>query len=301
MSADATRSDTTPGSAAEGAAGQNAWRRFWNRGGWWKALVAAVVYLALYLGAGALIGRFAGDLIDRDDLAATPESVFFALALPPLVGGVILLLFAWSLGWLRPLFSRRPQHARGWMWIAPALVAAAIVLRLAGTDYGSYTVASVAAVFLAGLFVGFSEELLTRGLVVDLLRRRGYGEWAVMLLSTLVFALLHSANLLSGFSLDTVLLTIGFAFGFGICMYLTLRVTGSLLVPMLLHALYDPSVILATGGVDQSGANAAHNPLVAIGGLSTFAFLLLAVLALFLVRGRLATRADGLIDRRTPA
>jgi membrane protease YdiL (CAAX protease family) len=269
------------------------WAGFWNRGGWWKALVLAVVYLALYLGAGRLIGLVAGDAIDTGNLLATPESVFIALGLPPLVGGVLLLLFAWSVGWLKPLFSRRPQQARGWMWIAPALVALAIVLRLAGVDYGSYTAGVIFATFAAGIFVGFAEELLTRGIVVDLLRKHGYGEWAVMLLSTLVFALLHSANLLSGFSLDTVLLTIGFAFGFGICMYLTLRVTGTILVPMLLHALYDPTVILATGGVDQGGADASHNPLTALGSLSTLAFLLLALVALFLVRGRLGRGASG--------
>lgn len=272
----------------------NRWRTFWDRGGWWKALAAAVVYLALYLGAGALIGHFAGDAIDRDDLLATPESAFLALALPPFVGGVILLLFAWSVGWLRPLFSRRPQNARGWMWIAPALVAVAIVLRLAGADYASFSAATILSIFLAGIFIGFAEELLTRGVVVEVLRKHGYGEWAVMLLSTLVFALLHSANLLAGFSVETVLETIGFAFGFGICMYLTLRVTGTLIAPMILHALYDPTVILATGGVDQSTTAAAHNPLVTLGGLSTFAFLLLAVIALFLVRGRLAGREDGL-------
>jgi membrane protease YdiL (CAAX protease family) len=275
------------------AAHAHGWRAFWNRGGWWKALVAAVVYLALYLGAGQLIGLIAGDAIDRDNLLATPQSVFIALGLPPLVGGVILVLFAWSVGWLRPLFARRPQQPSRWMWAAPVLVVLAIVLRAAGVDYGSYTAAVILATFAAGIFVGFAEELLTRGVVVDLLRRHGYGEWAVMLLSTLVFALLHSANLLSGFSVDTVLLTVGFAFGFGICMYLTLRVTGTILVPMLLHALYDPTVILATGGVDAHGASEAHNPLVALGGLSTFAFLLLAVIALFLVRGRLAGPAAG--------
>lgn len=283
------------------SARENGWRSFWNRGGWWKALIAAVVYLALYLGAGELIGLVAGDAIDRDNLLATPASVFIALGLPPLIGGVILLLFAWSTGWLGPLFARRPQQPRRWMWAAPALVALAIVLRLAGVDYGSFSFAVILATFAAGIFVGFAEELLTRGIVVDLLRKHGYGEWVVMLLSTLVFALLHSANLLSGFSLETVLLTIGFAFGFGICMYLTLRVTGTLIVPMVLHALYDPTVILATGGVDESSASATHNPLVAIGGLATFAFLIVAIVALFLVRGRLAAHEPGLAEVREPA
>ena len=34
----------------------SAWQQFWNQGGWWRALVLVVVYLALYLGAGWISG-----------------------------------------------------------------------------------------------------------------------------------------------------------------------------------------------------------------------------------------------------
>lgn len=48
-----------------------------------------------------------------------------------------------------------------------------------------------------GLCIGLAEELVTRGLTVNLLRRAGYGEKAVILLSSLIFALMHSVNALS--------------------------------------------------------------------------------------------------------
>ena len=50
-----------------------------------------------------------------------------------------------------------------------------------------------------------------------------------MVISSLVFALLHSANVLSGLPILTVALTVVFTFGFGVLMYLTLRVTGNLI------------------------------------------------------------------------
>ena len=74
-----------------------------------------------------------------------------------------------------------------------------------------------------------------------------------MVISSLVFALLHSANVLSGLPILTVALTVVFTFGFGVLMYLTLRVTGNLIWPMLVHGLYDPTLFLATGGIGVSG------------------------------------------------
>lgn len=43
------------------------------------------------------------------------------------------------------------------------------------------------------------------------------------------------------------------ALPFGVCMYLTLRVTGNLVWPVLIHALYDSAVFLATGWSGEPG------------------------------------------------
>jgi membrane protease YdiL (CAAX protease family) len=268
----------------------NAWRRFWNRGGFWRALLAAVVYLALYLGASLLIGQIWGKEVDGKNILATGASVFFGVALPVIVGSIILAIFALSLGWFRPLFARQPIRGSWWMWIAPALVAIAVLLRLFGINYGQYTVSAVVLMFVAGIFVGFAEEFLTRGIAVKMLRDSGKSEWVVMVLSSLIFALLHSTNILSGQAPLTVLATVGFTFGFGILMYLTLRVTGNLIWPMIIHALYDPTQFLSTGGIDVA-ATGAQSPLLVLAGPANIIFVVFAIIALIFVRGRVQKAA----------
>lgn len=137
---------------------------------------------------------------------------------------------------------------------------------------------------MTGLFIGLAEELLCRGLVVQALRRAGRGEWSVMVLSSLIFAMLHATNLLSGQDLTTTAQQVAFTFGFGICMYLTLRVTGYLVYPILLHAAYDPSLFIATQGINKvAGTSGGQSTLAAI---TTLLYLAVAVVALVLVRGR---------------
>ena len=270
---------------------ESGWRRFWNRGGWWKAFGLAVAYLALYLAVGWVIGSLWGGSIDAGDLFGDPLSLFLAVALPVIVGSAILLAFSWSIGWLpRPLFAKQPVRGSWWMWLAPALVVVTILLRVFGIDWGSYSTGVILVTFLAGIFVGLSEELLTRGLAVTLLRRCGYNEWVVAVLSSLLFALLHLSNAFSGQPIATVLVTVGFAFGFGMMMYLTLRVTGNLIWPIILHALTDPTTFLATGGIDVEGSN--PSPLLTLAGVSTFVFLAFALIALVFIRGNAHGRAS---------
>lgn len=265
------------------------WRDFWAKGGWWRAFLLALVYLALYLGAGWIVGQLFGSEENADDLFATPQSVFFALMLPLIVGSILLAAFVLSVGWFRELFSRQPIRGRWWMWVAPVLVLAAIVLRLFGIDYSSYQASVVAVTMLTGVFIGFAEEILTRGIVVKMLRDAGRSEWVVMVLSSLVFSLLHATNILSGQPILTVLATMGFTFAFGICMYLTLRATGNLIWPMLIHGLYDPTLFLATGGIDHA-ATGGQSTLLALAGPANFVYILIAIVALIVVRGHVQPR-----------
>jgi len=261
------------------------WRGFWSRGGLWWAVLLAGVYLALYLGAGRLIGGVFGDRVDRQDLFSSPGSVFFGLTAGLLVGSAILAAFVISVGWFRPLFARQPVRGSWWMWIAPLIVVAAIVLRLLGIDYTRYSGAVVALSLFTGLFIGFAEEILTRGIVVKMLRDAGKSEWVVMVLSSLVFALLHASNVFSGMPVLTVALTLAFTFGFGVLMYLTLRVTGNLIWPMLIHGMYDPSLFLATGGIDEAHSG-TDSVFLVLAGPANIVIVLVAVVALVLVRGR---------------
>ncbi|WP_123679051.1 CPBP family intramembrane glutamic endopeptidase [Curtobacterium sp. PhB115] len=269
------------------------WRGFWDRGGFWKAALAAIVYIALYEGFAFLLLRpIVADVLDTSNAFASATNVLLGLALPVIFGSVVLVLFGLSIGWFpRPLFGAQPVRGRWWMWIAPFLVLIPIVFHLIGTDYSRYTPAVVVSTLFAGLFIGFAEEVLCRGFVVGFLRRHGYKEWAVMALSSLVFGILHSSNVLGGQDPRAVVVEVLYAIPFGVCMYLTLRVTGNLIWPILLHAFTDPTTALASGGIDETVAGTSNTALT-IAVVATFAYVGFALIGVICTRGHAEGRAE---------
>jgi len=267
---------------------RNGWQQFWDKGGWWRPFLVAIVYLVVFNGISFLTSTLFAGLIDAENPFSSGASVFFGIALPILITGILLYLFVLSLGWTREIFGRQPGKGAGWMWIAVVIVVIPIVLRVFATDWPAYTVDTVIATLFLGLCVGFAEELISRGAAVNLLRRGGFGERGVMLLSSAVFGLLHISNLLSGQPLLNVAFTVVYAFGFGVMMYLVLRVTGSIIWPMLLHAATDPTTFLATGGIDAHGENAGAAGLLTIAGVFNYLYLVFAIVAIFLVKGKLS-------------
>lgn len=248
------------------------WQQFWDRGGWWRSLLLVAGYYGLYqLGSIAFLPW----------LQATSDPtlrIVVGTALPIVLGAVLLLLFAISLGWLRSLFARQPVRGAGWMWIAVAVVLVTNLLRFATIDYGKAGAGTVAAWLFAGLAIGLAEELLTRGFVVKMLRSAGYREVSVALVSALLFAAMHAGNVLSGQSLFATLLQLLYTFAFGLCMYLALRATGSLIWPVLLHASTDPSIFLLT-------QYPAEGSLSKIAELGNFPVILVGIVLVFFVRG----------------
>ncbi|GAA5202708.1 CPBP family intramembrane glutamic endopeptidase [Microbacterium jejuense] len=252
------------------------WRRFWSKGGWWRSLLLVVVYYVLYQLGGFIFLPLAAS---TDDPAAL---VWFETVLPIALGGLILVVFGWSVGWLRELFGPQPIRGSWWMWIAVGVVVLFNVLHFATVDYGKAGAGVVVAWIIAGLFIGFAEETLTRGYVVNLMRKAGYREISVALVSAALFAAMHSGNLLTGQALLPTLLQVGYTFAFGILMYLALRVTGNLIWPILLHATTDPSTFLQT-------LYPADGALTAIAGLGNIVVIVTGLVLLIFIRGKVAS------------
>jgi len=264
-----------------GTASHSGWTRFWNRGRWWKALLLAVVYLVLYEAASLLVAP----LLPFIGGPGTASYVVVLYVIPILFGGVILVAFGASVGWLRGLFARQRIRGRGWMWIAVGVVLLFNILRFASIDYGRAGFGWVAAWMLAGLVIGFAEEVLTRGYVVRIMREGGHSEVAVALVSAALFALLHSANLFTGQAVPSTLVQLVYTFFFGICMYLALRVTGTLIAPILLRASTDPSIFMQS-------AHPVPGALAAFSGLGNVAVVVVgAALLVVLILTRGSVRA----------
>ncbi|MFE4949213.1 type II CAAX prenyl endopeptidase Rce1 family protein [Leifsonia sp. NPDC056665] len=258
------------------------WRRFWEKGGWWRSLLVVVAYFVIYQGVPLLFAPLF-------PTAPGPAAAIWLFTIIPITfGGLVLVAFAWSLGWLRELFGPQPIRGRGWMWIAVAVVLLFNVLRFAAVDYAKAGAGVVVAWLVAGLCVGFAEETLTRGFVVNLMRKHGYREIAVASVSAALFAALHAGNLLTGQSVFATALQLLYTFAFGILMYLALRVTGNLVWPILLHASTDPSTFLSTLYPTQG-------PVAAFAGLGNPAVIVTGLILLIFIRGRVSqSTAEGL-------
>ncbi|WP_435742987.1 lysostaphin resistance A-like protein [Microbacterium sp. PMB16] len=266
---------------ASASASVSPWKRFWERGAWWKALLLTAAYLVLFNLFSLAFAPLALQIEDPGSAAGI--AVYFVL--PILVGGLLLVGFALSIGWLRELFARQPIRGSGWMWIAIVVVLLFNVLHFASVDYGEAGFEVVATWLLAGLFIGFAEEVLTRGLVVNIMRKAGHREIVVAVVSAALFALLHSNNLLTGQSVLATAIQLVYTFAFGICMYLALRVTGTIIAPILLHASTDPSIFLQT-------AHPADGSLTAIAGLGNIVVIVVGLVLLVFIRGRVASPTD---------
>lgn len=263
-------------------------RNFLNRGGFWRFVPVLIVYMAIYLAAGWVGARFAGHLV-TDDLLSSVGSVFFQLTLALVVGGVVLVAFSSYMGWTQELFARQRIYKSWWMWLGPIVALLPVVLRVIGIDWGQRAIAIVALVLVSGLMIGFVEELLFRGIAVKMMRDGGHGEWVVAALTSLLFALSHSVNLLSGQSITTVAPTVGYTFAFGVLMYLTLRSVGFLVAAMVVHGLTDPTTILATGGIDTiTSTSGASTEIMNLAGLATALLIVAGFVLLIFIRGKVS-------------
>ena len=124
------------------------------------------------------------------------------------------------------------------------------------------------------LLVGFSEELLTRGLAIVGGRGSMHEKW-VWVFSGVIFGLLHVPNAFFGQSVGTTAQQVVFAFAVGLMYYVTRRLAGTLIVTMGLHAIWDFSVFIQ----DHSGMNLEDKP-VAAGGPVLYVAIVLGIIAL---------------------
>lgn len=142
-----------------------------------------------------------------------------------------------------------PVDWRGMWWLVPSfLVIAALFVALFLTGAISLS-ALVLAVIVTTILVGFSEELVFRGIVLKgALPALGTGR--AILLSAALFASLHAVNVLAFLPLPNMLMQLALTFTFGLVIaFFALRVNS--LVPVITyHALWD--MVQFLGGLWQA-------------------------------------------------
>ena len=232
--------------------------------------MAILGYLVIVFGVWAATG------LDYDAVGDTVENVQKGVVLAIGLGAIYLIVVTTALGWWKPAIHEPRKVGSGWMWLIPAVLVLGTIGNLAATKWGEINDVGAYALWLAigTLFVGFSEELLTRGLAIVGGRGSMHEKW-VWVFSGAIFAMLHVPNAFFGQSIKDTAQQVVFAFAIGLTYYVTRRISGTLIVTMVLHALWDYSVFIQAHSVD----NLKDKP-VSFGGIALYPAILLGIIAL---------------------
>lgn len=200
--------------------------------------------------------------VDYDTLVDSADNALKGILIPVVIACLVAALICTRWGWWGPVMRER-RILPGWTLIVPALMATAVIGGLIGADWDRDT-DLVLIVVIGTLFVGFGEEIASRGLL--LIGARGErSEVQVWLITSVLFGLLHGLNIILGQAVDLTIKQIIFAFLFGSALYVVRRSTGLLVAGMLLHALWDMSTFLNTSpveAVDRVPAGASFQGIV---------------------------------------
>lgn len=194
------------------------------------AAAIAVGYTVLFIG---LLLAFDVDMSDPFADVDSARSVATVLG----ISAVVMALVTTVLGWWGPVM-REDLRIGGWMRFVPVIVLVAV---LAAIDYS--TVFDLDSDMLlwtaaAALLVGFTEELVYRGLALVGFRG-GLSEMGAWFWATIAFSLLHLPNIVAGADVGPTIFQLFAAVAGGTVFYIARRATGTIVMAMVLHMLWD--------------------------------------------------------------
>lgn len=244
------------------------------------SLLVGLAPLVVFAGISAWRSRPSDDY---PSLGETVDSVVRALVVPEGIAALALAVVVTALGWWRIATVDTTRSPLRWTWIAPALILVVCLVRLPLVDWTALPWHYFLLLGIGVLFVGVFEELMTRGVLLVGLRRR-LPEFGVWIVSCVLFGLLHLLNALAGAGIGPTLIQVVFAASFGSVLYVARRLSGGLLLPVLLHAFWDFGSIAVSATARGDLGTMAIAGVIGIGAF--------AVLALGIVAGGLVSWRD---------
>jgi membrane protease YdiL (CAAX protease family) len=210
---------------------------------WWQFLLLVLVYAAII----QIGGRTIGADVSTDEAWETAGNVLKSALIPVALSSLFVIAVATWLRWWPQIVSE-PMRVQRWVRIVPVtlLLAAAI-----GASWGNLLdqqAELVLVLVVLVLIVGFTEELMFRGVGLVMFRRMGLTEGKVALYSSIVFGAVHLSNAL-GTGTNAIFQAIVVSFT-GYMLYLTRRWAGAIWLAMPVHSSQDFLVLSGQIGVD---------------------------------------------------
>lgn len=238
-----------------------------------NGLLVALAYIVYFSIALKLSG------VGYDNITDSANNVLKAVILPLVGGAILLTVFAkWS-GWWKDLWHDKYQiKGHNWMHLFAIIMLIGIIANLAASKFGNVPGQLISYIFIGTALVGYCEEILFRGIVLRGARGSGLSELRVMLVVALSFGLFHGVNFFLGQDLSATIQQVAFASVTGAIFYMIFRKTGLLIIPMILHGLWDFSVFVREATL---GSNPELAPIFAIiGAISLYVPIVLLLVSL---------------------
>ena len=210
----------------------------------------SVVLFAIYI--AIIVAFWKANDMKYDQVSDTVATVKEGVVYPVGTGALFLIVAATVLGWWKPAIREDQRFTNKAVKFIPLVLVLGAASNLVATKWDNVTGEFALWLVIGVALVGFSEEMLTRGL--GLVGARGsFTEHKAMWFTAILFGVLHVPNAFFGQSVAVTLQQIVFATVFGLVYYTVRRGTGTLVVPMVLHAMWDGSLFVN----DHSGGDPA--------------------------------------------
>ena len=177
------------------------------------------------------------------------------------IGGLACFIFVYSFSAKKILSPK--TNLRSLLIFLPCMAVAVnnfpFVTFFSGEAYINWDMPSVLLYALLCLGVGFFEEMAFRGCIFVVLLQRRKNRWVdvfiSIVISSVVFGLVHIVNLFAGAGIGAVVLQVGYSFLIGGMCSIILIKTGNIWYCVFLHAVYN----FAGGIVPQCGGGVIWN------------------------------------------
>jgi uncharacterized protein len=195
--------------------------RFAERHPFWFVAILEVMVIFVYLTLGTIAHFTNLSNIDLEGIANLVLTIIAATLLS-------------VMGWWRVVGFRPPDQPADMLYFVVPFLPAVVSL-VAGVELKNVLI--VTQLLIITLMVGFAEEAIFRGLMLNALKSRG--AWTAAIVTSLLFALSHSLNVLSGKNLADVVTQILYALAIGFAFAALVLKKGIIWPLVLAHFLID--------------------------------------------------------------
>jgi membrane protease YdiL (CAAX protease family) len=206
-----------------------------------KLLIFGILAIVCMILIGKLVSGLTGRIVPEANTLHT-------YLLNKGIFAVLLLIAMRQLGGLKFYGIER---GRNWWFMVPALPILLLTVAVFFAPNAAFGLglSSTVGWILVAIFVGIGEECTFRGILWRAFEHRGV--LVTAFITSALFGTAHIMGLFAGIPWQIVTSQMVFAFGVGMMFSAVRLVAGSLVVPIVLHAVFDAGAIVAAGGLSE--------------------------------------------------